>query len=175
MPNWKWQPMDEVNFPTDYLQINDLYRWESKFERGIEFQSDVHLGRVKLQSRHTVEPEMLDAQTAEGEDVKVLRTKVTLGIRVTFVEHEGVEPELLHLVEATFAVEYIVLRPLDEEQIQSFCKFNCIHNVWPFWRQYVFDTLKSASLPVVSVPFFPGNGKKPKRRTKAKMRSSKQG
>lgn len=165
--------MAELNFPADYLQINDLYRWDSKFERGIEYQSDVHLGRVKLQSRHSVEPELLDAETEEGERVKVLRTKVTLGIRATFADHEGAKPELLHLVEATFAVEYLVLRPIDEEQIQSFSKFNCIHNVWPFWRQYVFDTLKSASLPVISVPFFPGNGKKPQRRTKAKVQPHK--
>lgn len=164
--------MDDLNFPADYLQLNDLYRWGSKFERGAEFQSDLHLGRTKLQSRHEVQSELLDAQTEDGEDITVLRAKVSLGIRVNFVEADDVEPEFLHSLEAVFAVEYIVLRPLSEEQMRDFCKFNCTHNVWPFWRQYVFDTLKSASLPVISVPFFPGNGKKAKRRTKAKVRPS---
>lgn len=163
--------MADGKFPTDYLQINDLYRWESKFERGIEFQSEIHLGHVQLQSRQSVEPEFLDAQTSGGEDIKILRTKVTLGIRATYAGEEGTEPALLHLIEATFAVEYIVLREIDEKQINSFCEFNCIHNVWPFWRQYVYDTLKSASLPVISVPFFPGHGRKPKQRPRARIKT----
>lgn len=165
--------MAEANFPADYLQINDLYRWSSQFERKVEYQSDSHLGKTKLQSRQTVESELLDAKTEDGQAVKLLRAKVTLGIRVLYVEKDDVEPVVLHGFEATFAVEYLVLRPLNEKQMSEFCEFNCVHNVWPFWRQYVYDTLKSASLPVISVPFFPGNGKNLKKRVRSKTKSAR--
>lgn len=163
--------MAKANFPADYLQINDLYRWSSQFEREIEYQADIHLGKTKLQSRQAVESELLDAKTEDGQAVKLLRAKVTLGIRVLYAEKDEAEPLVLHKLDATFAVEYLVLRPLDEQQTNDFCEFNCVHNVWPFWRQYVYDTLKSASLPVISVPFFPGNGKKLKTRVRSKTKS----
>lgn len=164
--------MAEANFPADYLQINDLYRWSSQFKREIEYQPDIHLGKTKLQSRQAVEPELLDAKTEDGQPVKLLRAKVTLGIRVLYAEKDDAEPVVLHELEATFAVEYLVLRSLNEQQTSEFCEFNCVHNVWPFWRQYVYDTLKSASLPVISVPFFPGSGKKRKKRVRSKTKSA---
>ncbi|SEO74392.1 Preprotein translocase subunit SecB [Luteibacter sp. UNC138MFCol5.1] len=158
--------MVEAEFPHGYLQINDLYRWDSRFERETEFQPEVHAGKTRIQSRESVESELLEAVTEAGEPIKLLRAKVNLGIRIVFLESPEGTPTTLHLVEATFAVEYLVIREPSEEQLAQFCKWNCIHNVWPFWRQYVFDTLKSASLPVVAVPFFHQMGRAKSQRKK---------
>jgi len=111
---------------------------------------------------------MLEAEGDGHETTDLLRVLVTLGIRVVFAEQERGEAAPLHTIEATFAVEYIVLKEFSEKQFKNFCDFNCVHNVWPFWRQHVYDTLKKASLPVVAVPFYPG---KPSGRKKARKKS----
>lgn len=167
--------MANYSFPQDYLQINDLYRWDSRLERSVEYQPEAHQGKTRIQARESVETELLDAETDAGKPLKVLRAKVNLGIRVVYLEQVDAEPVALHAVEATFAVEYLMVREPSEEQLAGFCQWNCIHNVWPFWRQYVYDTLKSASLPVVSVPFFHhgGRSKKPKTVKLAKKKPEK--
>lgn len=171
--------MAELTFPQDYLQINDLYRWSSRFERHGEYQPWRHAGKTRAQHRHQVENDWLEAKTEDGESLKVLRALVTLALRIVAEDLDASEsPEILHELSATFAVEYIILRDPAEEQLGGFCEFNCVHNVWPFWRQYVYETLKSASLPVITVPFFPGqkdgatNRKGPKRRIAKKERKT---
>lgn len=160
--------MAESTFPQDHLQINDIYLWSTSLERENEYQENLHRGRTTIQSRQDIQVEMLEAEGENHVDADLLRVMVTLGIRVVFVEQEGSEPAPLHTIEATFAVEYIVLKEFSEKQFKNFCDFNCVHNVWPFWRQHVYDTLKKASLPVVAVPFYPG---KPSGRKKAKKKS----
>lgn len=169
--------MAKEAFPTGYLQINDLYRWSSKFERSAEYQPRKHAGKTRVQHRHQVDTELLEAQTEDGGSLKILRALVALAIRVVAEDEASLgHVENLHELSATFAVEYIVLKDPTEEQISGFCEFNCVHNVWPFWRQYVYETLKSASLPVITVPFFPGkkdgapSRKGPKPRISAKKR-----
>lgn len=162
--------MAESTFPQDYLQINDIYLWSTSLERESEYHEVLHRGRTTIQSRQDVQVEMLEAEgEGEGdESTDLLRVLVTLGIRVVFAEQDGGEPAPLHTIEATFAVEYIVLKEFSEKQFKNFCDFNCVHNVWPFWRQHVYETLKKASLPVVAVPFYPG---KPSGRKKTRKKS----
>lgn len=160
--------MAELSFPEDYLQVNDIFLWSGALERVLEYQPTDHQGRTKIQSRQGVNVEMLDAVGDDGSPAKLLRALVTLGIRVVFAKTDESEPEPLHTLEATFAVEYIVLHDMSKKQSQEFCDFNCIHNVWPFWRQHVYDTLKKASLPTIAVPFFPG---KPSGRKKARKKT----
>ncbi|MGO4700304.1 hypothetical protein [Dyella sp. 2RAB6] len=155
----------ELSFPQDYLQLENIYLWDSKFERHKEFQPGVHGGHVKVQSRQGFEAEILDAEAADGEAAELFRVKVTQGLRATLMM-DGEEP--LHTVEATFAVEYRIVHPLPDEKMPDFIEFNCAHNVWPFWREHVFGTMRAASLPVLNVPFFPGKkGKKARRITSA--------
>ena len=74
-------------------------------------------------------------------------------------ESEGVdEPDLEVLVriQANFIVQYEMLAEPSEESLQAFAKFNAVHNVWPFWRQHVFDIVQRGSLPKVDIPLFSG-------------------
>jgi hypothetical protein len=38
--------------------------------------------------------------------------------------------------------------------VKEFTSFNAVHNVWPFWRQVVFDLCRSARLPDVFVGLY---------------------
>jgi hypothetical protein len=40
--------------------------------------------------------------------------------------------------------------------IKIFAELNSVHNVWPFWRQHVFDIVSRARLPHLNVPLFSG-------------------
>lgn len=159
--------MAESAFPQDHLQINDIYLWSTSLERENEYQEGIYRDRTTIQSRQDIQAEILEAEGDNHARADLLRVMVTLGIRVVFAGEEGEEPAPLHTIEATFAVEYIILNEFTEKQLKNFCDFNCIHNVWPFWRQHVYDTLKKASLPVVAVPFYPG---KPSGRKKARKK-----
>jgi hypothetical protein len=74
-------------------------------------------------------------------------------------ESEGVdEPDLEVLVriQANYIVQYEMVAEPSEESLQAFGKFNAVHNVWPFWRQHVFDIVQRGSLPKVDIPLFSG-------------------
>lgn len=92
----------------------------------------------------------------------MLRVYVDLGIRS--VCREADVEEALYTLDAVFAVDYYVLATPTKEQFDAFVSFNSVHNVWQFWRQHVYDTLKRASLPVPAVPLFSGAGNKKKRK-----------
>jgi|GEM_PF-4220866 len=158
----------ELCFPQDYLQLENIYLWESKLERHKEYQPGMHGGHVSVQSREEFEAEILDAEADSGEKASLFRVKVTQGLRAMLVLEEA---EPLHTVEATFAVEYQIVHPLPDDKMPDFIQFNCAHNVWPFWREHVFATLRAASLPVLNVPFF--NGKQLKKTRKARGSSKK--
>jgi len=59
-------------------------------------------------------------------------------------------------VEATYLVIYELVSPLSEEALKAFADFNVVHNVWPFWRQHVFDLIGQARLPELQIPLFAG-------------------
>lgn len=144
---------------TRCFYLNDISLWESSLKRDREFRWGEHTSdKCATQTFRAVEPEILEVEV-EGEEQKqiMLRALVRLGVRMVPAEQE--DPDPIYTLEATFCADYFVLTPPSEETFQEFVDFNCIHNVWPFWRQHVFDTLKRASLPVPSVPLFAGQSK----------------
>ena len=171
MESSKLMAKDEaLNFPEDFLQLENIYLWDSKLERHMEYQPGLHNGHITVQSRRGFDAEILDAEAADGEKADLFRVKVELGLRAILVM-EGEEP--LHTIEATFAVEYRITNPLQHDKMPEFIEFNCAHNVWPFWREHVFSTLRSASLPRLNVPFFPGKAKKKASRPKGRRIENK--
>ncbi|MCO6413347.1 MAG: hypothetical protein J5I92_11420 [Thiogranum sp.] len=71
-------------------------------------------------------------------------------------DDEDDEVEIYFTLEATYRVDYNQKKPLSAEEADEFSKFNSVHNVWPFWRQHVFETLRSADLPKLQVPLMRG-------------------
>ena len=148
--------------PADCLQLQDIALWESSFKREKEYQPGLHQGRLASHSRRAARAEILDVEDAQGAHHSVLRAIISLGMRGVLLDSSAEpgasknEPEVLFQVEADFAVTYEILKTPTDDELHDFVLFNCTHNVWPFWRQHVFQTLKEASLPILPVPLFSG-------------------
>lgn len=98
----------------------------------------------------------------DGETFETLDIAVELGTRLvdpsTADENDASDDvSVIATIEAVYHAEYLVIkkRPTDQ-QAKEFANFNAVHNVWPFWRQYVFDTARAANLPKIIVPLFRG-------------------
>lgn len=143
--------------PTEYLSLHDICLWESSLSRQGDFQPDTHNGRCVPQSFHTCEPSLYKATFRGGNEEVLLRVLVELGVRSVYkgTPEEPVD-EVMYTLEATYSAEYIVHQVPSKAELSSFIEFNCVHNVWPFWRQHVLETLRQATLPAPVVPFFPG-------------------
>lgn len=148
--------------PAEYLSLQDICLWEATLKRGVdEYQPAIHDGKMRIQRMRGLTADELEVVDGEGEGGRIIRVLVHLGARSLFAKDQGDagdsnEHEMLYEVVASFAVSYAVIKDPPEELMEDFYRFNCVHNVWPFWRQHVYDTLKRASLPLIEVPFFSG-------------------
>ncbi|MBH1826293.1 hypothetical protein I5W35_03965 [Stenotrophomonas maltophilia] len=138
------------------------------------YDPSAHKGRLVAQSFQRATPDVFKVDV-EGEDESsvLLRVLVNLGVRSVLqadphsvAEHEDddAHEEVIFTLEATFAVEYFVLDNPSKEDFLGFVDFNCVHNVWPFWREHVLSTLRQASLPIPAVPLFAGRGSAKKKK-----------
>ena len=91
-------------------------------------------------------------------DHRELQVLVQLGTRLLMGSDEpDEEPVAVQFeVEADYLVRYSVSEDLDDASLDAFATFNAVHNVWPFWRQHVFDIVQRAKLPPLEVPLFSG-------------------
>lgn len=146
------------------LHIQDIALWETKLKREIEYP-DIAPSSIRFQEMRGVRVDSVEATSDDGSSVDILKMFVSLGVRCRAVrplsegeaqDRDESDSSVLFTLEATFAVDYVVLDALAENEVTEFAQFNAVHNVWPFWRQHVFDMLKKASLPVPEVPFFAG-------------------
>jgi preprotein translocase subunit SecB len=86
--------------------------------------------------------------------IRLLQVVVELGVRVTGAEEQN--PPIYFEIEADFMVEYEIKSEVSEEALKLFADINSVHNVWPFWRQHVFDVVSRGRLPHLDVPLFSG-------------------
>ena len=160
--------------PTKHFVLNDIKLWSCSLSRDGDYQHHLHEGKCVLQSFRKATPEFFRAEV-EGEEGSpvLLRVLVDLGVRSVFERGDdlgttdGEEEDVLYTVEATFAADYFVVEPPESaEHLRAFVDLNAVHNVWPFWRQHVVDTLRRASLPVPSVPLMAKPGNAPKKQVR---------
>lgn len=143
---------------TSRLKIQDISLWETHLKRHVEYPQIEDASQLRYQTMRGVRIDQFGAGSEDGSEMDLLKMLVSLGIRCV---GEGVPDAdgntgVIFTLEAVFAADYLVLDALDESEVAEFARFNAIHNVWPFWRQHVYDTLKRASLPVPEIPFFAG-------------------
>lgn len=169
--------LDSAFDPTKCLKLQDIALWDSHLVRFVAYPTLDQGQRIGYQSMRGVRVDLAGMLGDDGEEIDILKVFVSLGIRCVVSreasndevpEEESradrnddendsdVEEIVLYALEATFSVDYEILETMPEEQVSSFANFNSVHNVWPFWRQHVYETLKKASLPVPEVPFFAG-------------------
>jgi preprotein translocase subunit SecB len=130
---------------SEKLELLDIVLYESNFKRFTESHNQLKLGQ---QNKLSVRAETGEAIDNENSPINIFRVFVELGIRVNNVSNQ----EKLYQVEATFRVDYELKNDVNEEALKEFAHFNAVHNVWPFWRQFVFSTTNQAHLPCPEIP-----------------------
>ncbi len=149
-----------------HFALVDIALWECSLKRYLDYLPAVHDGHVNVYFRDGVRAQVAEGETPEGSVGKFLRAFITLGIRGVYrpddseqasESREDVTENVLFEIEATFLVLYAITKEPAAEDLKNFARLNCMHNAWPFWRQHVFDTLKRASLPQITLPFFQMN------------------
>ncbi len=137
---------------TQSLRLRDITLYASRFERPqpTELLSAEALQQYKRETAYGV------GGLSNGEEKQhSLQVTVSLGTRVVWPQKDA-EPTVLFLIEADFVVEYEMTGTIDDKAIKEFADFNSVHNVWPFWRQHVFDIVQRGHLPKLDIPLFSG-------------------
>lgn len=137
---------------TQCLRLREITLYASRFERP---QPPESLD-VKGVQQHKRETSYEAVDFRDGDEKRpTLQVMVSLGTRV-IEQQKDVEPAVFFFIEADFVVEYEMTGTLDDKAIKAFTDFNSVHNVWPFWRQHVFDIVQRGHLPKLDIPLFSG-------------------
>lgn len=153
------------------LELINITLHESNLKRG-EQDPFNYSADVTQQSMLNVTSEEISYST-DGDDLNLFRSFINLGIRAI---RDDSDSEVYFTVEATFRVDYMLDGTLTNEEANEFSNFNSVHNVWPFWRQYVFEVVRAAELPQLIVPLMRGinvNRKGKKKSSKKKTSKNK--
>lgn len=144
---------DLIKIATSNLKILDVVLFECKFERPERDPAKLVVEAIQQQKRE-VQFFLPSDEVVEGED-RFLQVLVSLGVRsIASNADENCAP--MFVIEADFVVNYRVLGNVDAVCIEAFANHNSVHNVWPFWRQHVFDTIARSRLPHVEIPLYAG-------------------
>ncbi|MEJ1249584.1 hypothetical protein [Denitratimonas tolerans] len=144
---------ENLKAATPKLKILDVVLVRSAFTRATE--EPTAPGKAWQQHKRGVQYGITDSSEGNARELHVL---VQLGTRVLLSEAaEGLEGVVQFEIEADFVVRYQIAGGLDESALDVFANFNSVHNVWPFWRQHVYDIVQRARLPHLEIPLFSGS------------------
>lgn len=131
------------------LKLRGIVLFESNLKRFGEVETASELGQ---QNKLAVRGEKAEAVEDERK-FQLFQVYVELGSRLVI---SSLQPEQeatpLFQIEAVFRVDYELTGEVEPDALQEFARFNAVHNVWPFWRQFVFSTANQAGVPCPDVP-----------------------
>jgi len=135
------------------LKLQDILLYESTFKRPDAVAASKHQEGL-IQHKRGVQYTIGKFEN-DGEQKDLLEILVSLGTRVVQDISEE-SPPVLFFIEAEFLVQYEIIKHLEGDACKAFAENNAIHNVWPFWRQHVYDVVERARLPHIDIPLFSG-------------------
>ena len=141
-----------ISQATAALRIRDVMLNQCSFSRPTPPPANLESVQVEQLTKQTVQYVLGEAPDSDGQLSKLLQVIVGLGVRIT-----GMEAEIAPIyfeIEADFLVEYEMVAEVSEGAIKLFADHNSVHNVWPFWRQHVFDVVSRGRLPRLEVPLY---------------------
>lgn len=135
------------------LRIKDIILFQARFERP---NRDPDKMAASGRQEFMRQVQFFTGQVSEEADaVRFLQVVVSLGTRVVPAKVEDGDLPLF-TIEAEFLINYEMKDALNEDQLKAFADNNAVHNVWPFWRQHVFDVVQRARLPHLNIPLYSG-------------------
>jgi preprotein translocase subunit SecB len=136
------------------LKLRDVMLNECTFKRPHAPPQDTDEIEVRQLTKSNVSFVVGDWPGGDEEGAQLLQITVSLGVRVAGMQTEN--PPVYFEIEADFLVEYGIRGEVSRDALKMFAELNSVHNVWPFWRQHVFDIVGRARLPHLDVPLYGG-------------------
>lgn len=133
------------------LDIKDIYLLSFNFEPHQEYHPSQYSKYKKLEIQEKKEI-VLKKATLSNEDgeKEILIIEALLGIRSLD------EDDIVFTIEAKFRSEYAIKdNEIPRESFEEFAKYNGIHAIWPFWRQFIYDMMPKLRLPIPEIPLRP--------------------
>jgi hypothetical protein len=100
----------------------------------------------------------LGAKTQANRETNKITVQTLLAVAAKSASDEDTNCVRLS-IKAKFLLDYSVksLEGITDEILDAFGKVNGIHNIWPYWREYVQTTTCRLSLPPLVLPVLTGN------------------
>lgn len=139
------------------LDLIDIHLFSASVKRFGDIDTEHFPEEMSQQNKISVSAEFLEP-VDKGAGPKLIHAKVEFSLRF-IVEDEDAEVTNLAEIDACFIAKYHQNNDVSDEAISEFMKFNVIHNVWPFWREYAFRTAAQAKLPTPMISLYKPNNK----------------
>jgi hypothetical protein len=143
---------------SDRVELKDVRLMSSKCSQ----MSEVMLGKKTYDINYTAK-----FQTDENNGYVVVIPEFYFK---AFGENRTQEPVIV--IDATFALTYKIdnFEGLTQKGFEQFANLNGIYNAWPYWREFVQNTIIRMGLPSLSIPVF-RIVRPPKEKTLKKIKS----
>jgi|SRR5580658_534774 hypothetical protein len=137
-----------LNSAVGALKLKDIVLHAARFSRPTELDQEV--------SAHESVKRAVAFNRVPGSAGVPESLRIFVGLGVRIVGTSGRPPPVYLEIEADFVADYEIKTAITEDAIRAFASFNAVHNVWPFWRQHVFDVVNRGRLQHIDVPLYSG-------------------
>ncbi len=138
-----------------------------RIEQVWQLQGDFHRLPIPVQGESRAEFAIFQTSGELAEDGSELVATVELGCRLTAAVEDTAEiPEefldkddgraVIAFVRGSYMITYGLNEggSFSDDEIDEFCAMNGVHTAWPFWREFVTNSLMRSGLEAVPVPPF---------------------
>lgn len=137
------------------LELLDIHLYTSSLKRFEDIDNENYPENMFQQNKVYVNADVLEPESDE-DSTRLIIAKVGFGLRFV-IENEESEIKNLAEIEACFVAKYHQSKDLSEDAIKEFLKFNAVHNVWPFWREFAFSSASQSKLPTPMISLLKKN------------------
>ena len=136
------------------LELRDIVLHASSLERNDDIDPLLYPTRIRQESEVRVSVDRVSFVDDDDGTIRILRANVQFVVNGYDKDENAEGTRDLFSIRGAFRVDYLETKDLTEKELDAFTQFNSVHNVWPFWRQHVYETVSKASLPRISIPLF---------------------
>ncbi|MGB0513489.1 MAG: hypothetical protein ACPGJE_01460 [Wenzhouxiangellaceae bacterium] len=149
-----------ISEAAEALRLRDIFLFQCHMARPEPFPEDP-ASEIEQLGRHGVQMVRQEVQDDDDKVTEIVQFYVGLGLRLAGQAPEDTaeknDPPVFLEIEANYLVEYeITDSGVSENALKAFAQYNAVHNIWPFWRQHIFDLRQRGGLPKIEVPLFSG-------------------
>lgn len=150
------------------LELRDIALHTSSLERDDSIDPLLYPIDVRHKSEVKVSVDKVSFVDDEEGTIRILRAYVQLVVFGVYEDDRSEDEKALFTIRGEYRVDYLEVKELTEIELDAFTQFNSVHNVWPFWRQHIYETISKTSLPRITIPFFRAIPGEPKAKRSAR-------